>query len=61
MVIDITSSIRIPVAMAAVRDILNTLSVIDYFNIITSSNGLFSNIGRLLLSKVNAVLEYLQD
>lgn len=49
MVIDIANSSGIPVAIAAIRDILNTLSVIDYFNIISSSNGSFSNAGGLLL------------
>ena len=49
MVIDITNSNGIPVAIAAVEDILNTLSLIDYFNVITSSNGSFSSTGELLL------------
>ena len=50
MVIDISNSAGIPVAMAAVRDILNTLSAIDYFDVISSSNGSFSNsAGGLLL------------
>ena len=50
MVIDISNSAGIPVAMAAVRDILNTLSAIDYFNIISPSIDSFSNdAGRLLL------------
>ena len=48
--IDISKSDAIPVAIAAVRDILNTLSVIDYFDIISSSTGSFSNsTGGLLL------------
>ena len=51
MVIDISNSDAIAVAIAAVRDILNTLSAVDYFDIITSSNGSFSgiNTGELLL------------
>ena len=47
MVIDILNDTSVPVATAAVRDILNTLSVIDYFNVI-SANGLF-RAGELLL------------
>ena len=40
MVMDITNNASVPVAIAAVRDILSTLSAIDYFNVI-SATGLF--------------------
>lgn len=59
MVIDISNSVGIPVAIAAVRDILNTLSMIDYFDIITPSIGSYSNhTGELLLEyNLNSVLK----
>jgi len=47
IVMDITTSEALPVAMAAVRDLLNTLSALDYFTIINSS--LSDNNGKLLL------------
>lgn len=45
---DITTSEGLPVTMAAVRDLLNTLSALDYFIIINSS--LSDNDGKLLQS-----------
>ena len=44
---DITTSEGLPVAMAAVRDLLNTLSALDYFMIINSP--LSDNNGELQL------------
>jgi len=48
IVMDITTSEGLPVTMAAVRDLLNTLSALDYFIIINSS--LTDNDGKLLQS-----------
>ena len=51
MVIDIANntSVGISVATAAINDVLNTLSVLDYFNVISSSVGSFSDTGGQLL------------
>jgi len=49
MVIDVSNNDGIPVAIAAVRDILDTLSVLDYFDVISSIGSFSNSTGGLLL------------